>query len=185
MKKVGDSIQSSFPGYRFLRRDDFKDDLSPERRIEKTDQGFCSTCGSPISTGAEGEYSSFHNTATCRLVNLALGEMGASFDQMIRVMVYPNSGPLKGYYSPFEPFTIHVAEEAYSLYPEYIIFHETKHLVDCLTKGWSEEETPDPFARNLCAKYGFRSPPPMPHNPMPQTSYQPGQQVGLNSTFGY
>jgi hypothetical protein len=162
LKRVADSIQSSIPGYRFLRHEDFEPTGPLEKRIEKTDREFCSTCGSPISTGTEGDFSSSHNAITCRLVNLALTEMGVSFDQMIRVMIYPNNGPLKGYYSPFEPFTIHVAEEAYFLYPEYIIFHETKHLVDCLMKGWSEEDTPDPFARDLCARYGFRCPPPSP-----------------------
>jgi len=180
LRKLGDSVRSSIPGYRFVPNDDFKPPCAPQRNTEMNGEGFCSTCGSSISRLAESGFTSFHNAVTCRLVNIALSEMGVSFDQMIRVDVYPDSGPLKGYYSSFEPFTIHVAQEAYSLYPEYIIFHETKHLVDCATKGWSEEHTPDPFARDLCAKYGYRCPPYPPHQ---QVGLQFGQSVGLNSTF--
>jgi len=152
-RKFGDLAQSATARYRLIR---------PERN-EKAELGFCSTCGNPITLSTQGEYSSFHNAATCRLVNLALVEMEVSIDQTIRVVVYPYWGPLKGYYSTAEPLTIHVAEETYSHFPEYIIFHETKHLVDCLTKGWSEEGTPDPFARHLCAKYDFPCPPPHQH----------------------
>jgi hypothetical protein len=110
-----------------------------------------------------------HNVETCRLVNIALAEMGASYAQFIRVSIYHHTGPLKAFYSPSDPYTIHISDQAYSQYPHYTIFHETKHLVDCMTKGWSEEGTPDTFARSLCEKYGFRCPPPHHHyeHPIP------------------
>jgi hypothetical protein len=182
LSKVGDSLRSSIPEYSFIPNQDFKGTDAPSRTNVKPDEGFCPTCGNPIVTRTDVGQTSYHNATTCRLVNLALAEMGASFDQMIRIEVYPDWGPLKGYYSPLDPYTIHVAEEAYSRFPEYIIFHETKHLVDCLRKGWSEEETPDPFARNLCARHGYGCPPGPPNQPvMPQF----GGQVGLNSRFTY
>lgn len=121
--------------------------------------GHCSTCGGPITTQIMNGVMVSHNPQTCRLVNLAFEELGVSFGQTVRINVYPLPGQLRGYYHTADPYAIHVSEEAYSQFQEYIIFHETKHLVDCLTKGWSEEGTPDPFARTLCAKYGFRSPP--------------------------
>ena len=162
LTKLRHSARSSMLRYLFTLPEDFRnDDILVERKDrEKTDRGFCSTCGNPITLGTEGSYTSFHNADTCRLVNIALTEMGVSLDQTVRVVVYPNWGPLKGYYSTADPLTIHVAEDVYSHFPEYIIFHETKHLVDCLTKGWSEEGTPDPFARNLCRRHGFSCPPP-------------------------
>jgi hypothetical protein len=181
LSKLGDTLRSSIPGYRFIPNQDFKATGVQQPIVEKDEEGFCSTCGKPIVKRNEGGQIAYHNASTCRLVNLALTEMGVSLDQMIRIEVYPDSGPLKGYYSPFDPYTIHVAEEAYSRFPEYIIFHETKHLVDCLTKGWSEEDTPDPFARNLCARYGYGCPPSGP----PDQSIMPqfGQQIDLNSRF--
>jgi len=183
LSKLGNSLRSSIPGYRFIPNQPFKASNARQRTTERLDEGFCSTCGNPIMKRTKAGQTTYHNATTCKLVNLALAEMGASFNQMIRIEVYPNSGPLKGYYSPFDPYTIHVAEEAYSRFPEYIIFHETKHLVDCLTKGWSEEDSPDPFARNLCARYGYECPPPGPPNQsmMPQF----GQQIGLSSRFAY
>ncbi len=141
---------------RKLRPKDAKD--SPQ----ETQQGplACPVCGTPIgSSSLHGSVSS-HNIHTCRLVNMALAEMGVSYNSPITIDIYSNPGPLKGYYTPTDPFTIHVSEDAYSLFPEYVIFHETKHLVDCMTKGWSEEDTPDPFARILCAKHGYKCPPP-------------------------
>ena len=100
-----------------------------------------------------------HNPRTCKLLNIVLAEMDFGLAQQIRVEIYPSAGPLRGYYTTSDPYTIHVSEQAYLQYPEYIIFHETKHLVDCLTKGWSEEGTPDRFARDLCLKYGYNQPP--------------------------
>jgi len=179
LRKLGASLHSSTPGYRFIPNHDFTPASTMDRKTSHDEASFCSTCGSPVSRKIDGGLTLSHNTVTCRLVNLALSEMGASFDEMIRVEIYPDSGPLKGYYSPYEPFTIHVAQEAYSLYPEYIIFHETKHLVDCVTKGWSEEETPDPFARNLCSKHGYKCPPPAPTHQ--QLAPQFGQPVPLNN----
>jgi hypothetical protein len=111
-----------------------------------------------LPTTSGGEIIS-HNPRTCQIVNIVLNEVGLSVQPQIRVEIYPAAGSLRGYYSTADPYTIHISEEAYSQYPEYIIFHETKHLVDCLTKGWSEEGTPDTFARELCLKYGFRPPP--------------------------
>jgi hypothetical protein len=124
--------------------------------------GNCPTCGTPLTSYSSRNRSWTHNTETCRLVNLALSEMGVSFDRPIRIEIYQNPGPLKGYYATVDPFTIHISEEAYGLFPEYMVFHETKHLVDCLTKGWSEEGSPDPFARQLCMRHGFRCPPSLP-----------------------
>ena len=119
----------------------------------------CPSCGTPISETITPEAAIVHNSETCHLVNLVLAELGISFGQMIRVEIYPGAGPLRGFYFTADPYTIHVSESAYSDYREYIIFHETKHLVDCLTRGQSEEVTPDRFARYLCAKYGYRFPP--------------------------
>jgi hypothetical protein len=141
-------------------------------------QPFCPCCGSQVVRETYNGVSLFHNVETCRLVNLALSNMGISLDQPIRVDIYRNTGPLKGYYSPADPYTIHISEEAYSRYPEYVIFHETKHLVDCITRGWSEESTPDPFARSLCAKHGFGVPPPHPQFDQPQFSYAPWPRYG-------
>jgi hypothetical protein len=129
-------------------------------REERDHLGNCPSCGSPMESGRTGEYAWSHNVQTCRLVNLALAEIGFSLSQPILVNVYAGRGPLKGFYFPADPFTIHISEDAYYLFPEYTVFHETKHLVDCLTKGWSEEASPDPWARSLCLKYGFRYPPP-------------------------
>lgn len=137
-----------------------------DRRINQEEHNHlsdCPCCGSPIEWVRKGEQLWSHNVQTCRLVNLALTEIGLSPNQPIRVDVYGGLGPLKGYYSPADPYTIHISEDTYSLFPEYTIFHETKHLVDCLTKGWSEEGSPDPWARLLCMKYGFRYPPPHQH----------------------
>ena len=132
---------------------------------------FCSCCGSRVAHGSSSGISWSHNVATCRLVNLALSDMGVCLDQPIRVNIYRAQGPLKGYYSSADPHTINISEEAYSRYPEYVIFHETKHLVDCVTKGWSEEDTPDPFARSLCVKHGFEAPPQHPNLEMSPFSY--------------
>jgi len=125
-----------------------------ENQLEK-----CPSCGMPLETGETRQESWTHNAETCRLVNLVFMELGVSFEQFIQVEIYSGSGPLRGYYTTLYPYTIHVSDETYAQFPEYIIFHETKHLVDCLTKGWSEEGTPDQFARSLCLKYGYRCPP--------------------------
>jgi hypothetical protein len=101
-----------------------------------------------------------HNPETCQLVNLVLREMGVVLGHPILVQIYQGTGPLGGFYATMDPYTIHVSEDAYTRFKEYIIFHETKHMVDCLTKGWSEEGTPDAFARALCFKYGYAWPPP-------------------------
>jgi hypothetical protein len=148
---------------------------SPEtQRGEHHDQEmFCPCCGSRVSHGTSNGLSWSHNVETCRLVNLALSDMGIGLDRPIRVNIYRTPGPLKGYYSLTDPHTINISEEAYSRYPEYVIFHETKHLVDCVTKGWSEEETPDPFARALCAKHGFETPPQHANLELPQFPYTP------------
>lgn len=161
-QRLAETIQPKTHGYRF------QFDISgaiDERGTpeERTYSEQCPSCGSPIVLGTTKGLSWSHNVETCRLVNIALSELGVSVGQFILVDVYSSSGPLKGYYFPADPYTIHVSEEAYSQFPQYIIFHETKHLVDCLTKGLSDENTPDPFARSLCAKYGFRCPPPHQH----------------------
>jgi len=119
----------------------------------------CPICSTPL-LDSRNEYESVtHNPETCRLVNLVLSELGISIPQTIRVNIYPGAGPLRGFYFTEDPYTIHVSEEAYTQLREYIIFHETKHLADCLQFGRSEELTPDRFARALCIKYGYRSPP--------------------------
>lgn len=137
------------------------------------EHSFCPCCGAPIVQGTSNGLSWSHNVRTCRLVNLALSDLGITLDQSLRVNIYGDTGPMKGYYSVTDPYTIHISEEAYSRYPEYIIFHETKHLVDCLAKGWSEEGTPDPFARSLCAKHGYEAPPLNPPIALMQFSYAP------------
>jgi len=119
----------------------------------------CPCCGTTMISQTNQSETITHNPRTCELLNLVFAEMDFTLAQQIRVEIYPGAGPLRGYYSTVEPYTIHVSEEAYLQYPEYIIFHETKHLVDCLTKGWSEEGTPDKFARDLCMKYGYGQPP--------------------------
>lgn len=118
----------------------------------------CPSCGTPISEGFTEDETVSHNAETCRLVNLVLAELGVSFGHMIRVEIYPGIGPLRGFYFTADPYTIHISESAYSEYREYIVFHETKHLVDCVTRGQSEEVTPDRFARYLCKRYGYRCP---------------------------
>jgi len=119
----------------------------------------CPSCGVPLSETYARDLSVTHNIETCRLVNLVLSELGVSIDGTIRVEIYPGAGPLRGFYFTADPYTIHISEDAYAQLREYIIFHETKHLVDCLTVGRSEEVTPDRFARSLCFKYGYRCPP--------------------------
>jgi hypothetical protein len=119
----------------------------------------CPSCGTPISEASTPDEAISHNFETCRLVNLVLSELGVSFGHSLRVEIYPGAGPLRGFYFTADPYTIHISESAYSDYREYIIFHETKHLVDCLTLGQSEEVTPDRFARYLCGRYGYRCPP--------------------------
>ncbi len=126
----------------------------------------CPSCGMPLTSSLNTEEILTHNPHTCRLVNLILMEMGVSLEHQIRVEIYPGSGPLGGFYTTADPYTIHVSDDAYTHFPEYIIFHETKHLVDCLTKGRSEEGTPDRFARALCIKYGYRWPPLQQPNPI-------------------
>ena len=120
----------------------------------------CPCCGMSITFARVRDWVWIHNVRTCRLVNLALHEMELSLNQQVRVEIYPFLGPLKGYYTLTDPYSIHISEDAYLLFPEYTIFHEMKHLIDCLTKGWSEEESPDPWARSLCLRHGFKFPPP-------------------------
>jgi hypothetical protein len=120
----------------------------------------CPCCWRPMQSARVGEWIWAHNVRTCALVNLALAEMQMSFTQQIRVEVYPNLGPLKGFYTLTEPYTIHISEDAYLAFPEYTIFHEMRHLVDCHTRGWSEEASPDLWARSLCQRYGYTYPPP-------------------------
>jgi len=141
--------------------------LSRKNGSGGTDEGFkfCPTCGVPVSQDHTQEESVNHNVETCRLVNLVLSELGVSLVQTIRVDIYPGAGPLRGFYFTADPYSIHISEEAYSQMREYIIFHETKHLVDCLTLGRSEEVTPDDFARSLCTRYGYRCPPENPVTP--------------------
>ena len=129
--------------------------------IRKLSDGFnfCPTCGVPLSETHTQEEAVTHNPETCRLVNLVLSELGVSLERTIRVDIYPGAGPLRGFYFTADPYSIHISEEAYLQLREYIIFHETKHLVDCLVIGRSEEVTPDQFARSLCIKYGYRCPP--------------------------
>ena len=119
----------------------------------------CPTCKAPLSETRDRYEYVIHNAETCRLVNLALLELGVVIPQTVRIDIYPNAGPLTGFYFTGDPYTIHISEEAYAHLREYIIFHETKHLVDCLQFGRSEELTPDRFARSLCLKFGYKCPP--------------------------
>jgi hypothetical protein len=123
----------------------------------------CPCCGLLVESRRTRDRIWRHNVQTCKLVNLALSESGIAVHQLIQVDVYVGHGPLTGYYSLSDPYTIHISEDAYSLFPEYTIFHEIKHMVDCLMKGSSEEGSPDPWARALCIRYGFRYPPPHQH----------------------
>ena len=121
--------------------------------------GLCPICSSPIVETEEEFQKLTHNPVTCQLVNLALSELGVTIPYAVRINIYPGAGPLRGFYFTADPYTIHISEEAYAQLREYIIFHETKHLVDCLRFGRSEEVTPDQFARSLCLRYGYRCPP--------------------------
>jgi len=119
----------------------------------------CPTCAAPLSETEDRYEYVTHNPKTCGLVNLVLSELGVRIPETVRIKIYPGAGPLRGFYFTGEPYTIHISEEAYGQVLEYIIFHETKHLVDCLRFGRSEELTPDSFARSLCLKYGYKCPP--------------------------
>jgi integrase len=119
----------------------------------------CPTCAARLSDTKDRYEYVTHNPETCRLVNLVLSELGVRISETVRIQIYPGAGPLRGFYFTGDPYTIHISEEAYAQLLEYIIFHETKHLVDCLRFGRSEELTPDSFARSLCLKYGYRCPP--------------------------
>ena len=133
--------------------------------LAKSESEICGSCGSPLTRSKSKSETLIHNPATCRLVNLALSELGATVPETIRVSIYPGAGTLKGFYFTADPYTINISEEAYSQALEYIIFHETKHLVDCLRFGRSEEISPDRFARALCQKYGYMTPPEDPLSP--------------------
>jgi hypothetical protein len=125
----------------------------------------CPVCSAPISS-TKGQHEQLtHNPETCRLVNLVLLELGITIPETIRINIYPGAGPLQGFYFTADPYTIHISEEAYTRLREYVIFHEIKHLVDCLRFGRSEELTPDRFARALCLKYGYNCPPESPTPP--------------------
>ena len=119
----------------------------------------CPTCAAPLLDMKDRYEYVTHNPETCRLVNLVLSELGVRISEPVRIQIYPGAGPLRGFYFTGDPYTIHISEEAYAQLLEYIIFHETKHLVDCLRFGRSEELTPDSFARSLCLRYGYKCPP--------------------------
>jgi len=119
----------------------------------------CPICKMPLSETRDRYEYVTHNAETCRLVNVALSELGVVIPQTVRINVYTNAGPLSGFYFTGDPYTIHISEEAYAHLREYTIFHETKHLVDCLQFGRSEELTPDRFARSLCLKFAYKCPP--------------------------
>ncbi len=119
----------------------------------------CPICNVPMSESEDKYGYVTHNPETCRLVNLVLSELGVRIPQTVRVNIYPGAGPLRGFYFTGDPYTVHISEDAYAQLREYVIFHETKHLVDCLQFGRSEEITPDNFALTLCLKYGYRCPP--------------------------
>ena len=125
----------------------------------------CPICTTPMSETENGYEHLTHNPETCRLVNIALSELRITIPEAVRINIYPGAGPLRGFYFTGDPYTIHISENAYAQLKEYIIFHETKHLVDCLKFGRSEEVTPDHFARMLCLKYGYRCPPDDPVGP--------------------
>jgi hypothetical protein len=162
LKKFGQDFRLPMNQYEF--HSSALDESSGSREhLRESESEKCPSCGTPLETGEAGQESWTHSAETCRLVNLVFMELGVSFEQFIRVQIYTASGPLRGYYTTLYPYTIHISDEAYMQFPEYIIFHETKHLVDCLTKGWSEEGTPDQFARSLCLKYGYRCPPASQH----------------------
>jgi len=139
------------------------------RRVWARDEnrvvGACPVCTLPLSDSQSKYESVTHNPETCRLLNLVLAELGVRIPGMVRVNVYPGAGPLRGFYFTADPYAINISEEAYAEMREYIIFHETKHLVDCLQFGQSDEVTPDRFARSLCAKYGYRCPSENPVSP--------------------
>lgn len=143
-------------------RHEMREEARPSDRVPMA----CPSCGMPLTSSLNTEEMLTHNPHTCRLVNLVLREMGVGLEHQIRVEIYPGTGPLGGFYTTVDPYTIHISDDAYTHFPEYIIFHETKHLADCLTKGWSEEGTPDNFARSLCVKYGYRWPPPQQPTPI-------------------
>ena len=125
----------------------------------------CPVCATPLSRSRNKFEIVVHNPETCRLVNLVLTELGVAVSQPIRVNIYPGAGSLRGFYFTADPYTINISEEAYAQTPEYIIFHEIKHLVDCIQFGRSDEAAPDRFARSLCQKYGYSCPPENPLSP--------------------
>ena len=127
--------------------------------------GTCPVCEAPLLETESKSESMTHNPETCRLLNLVLTELGVRIPRMIRINIYPGAGPLRGFYFTADPYAINISEEAYAQIREYIIFHETKHMVDCLQFGRSEEVTPDRFARSLCLKYGYKCPPENPVTP--------------------
>lgn len=152
----------------FLRkiRDSISNGIREENRPSKAFPMACPTCGMPLTSSLTTYELLTHNPQTCRLVNIVLMEMGVDLEHQIRVEIYPGTGQLGGFYATVDPYAIHISDDAYTHFPEYIIFHETKHLVDCLSKGWSEEATPDNFARSLCVKYGYKWPPPQQPTPI-------------------
>ncbi|HUK51193.1 MAG TPA: hypothetical protein VLV18_09155, partial [Terriglobales bacterium] len=73
----------------------------------------CPSCGVPMSDSTTPDEAIAHNSETCRLVNLVLGELGVSFAHMLRVEIYYGTGPLRGFYFTADPYTIHISEGAY------------------------------------------------------------------------
>jgi hypothetical protein len=91
-------------------------------------------------------------------MNLAMSELGFQPRTRINIRIKNDGGPL-GAYTPYEPNTLTIdARVLNSPDLAHVVFHETKHLVDCQRQGYSDEYSPNPFASSLCRKYGLHDP---------------------------
>lgn len=87
-----------------------------------------------------------------------MSELGFRPPYPIRVQMDLPAYGLCGLTNQHDPYTIHLSPNAYQQGIEHVVFHEAKHVYDILTHGYSDESTPNPFASQLCRKYGFRDP---------------------------